>query len=274
VLASEPRRAGWFDFFWRPVPVAAFATFAVAVIGISVLRHQRESQQPAAVPFAISKAPLEEPVAAPPSAPPAKPTPPAARARVPASASRQREGETPPPVPEASAGQPASPPSPEESRREAEPAPPLAADVSLAEKKEVLAKAKTAPASSLRYWIEREQAAGDWVEFGAELTTGDRVRLRVEPARDGYLTLDQPTGRTTQPAQTGRPVYFPLDSASGERMVALSWTKSPPLPPRFGLPNSAGFRGRAPSAAGAPGGAEADESQAANERIEIRLSFK
>jgi hypothetical protein len=161
-----------------------------------------------------------------------------------------------------------------ESRRDAEPAP-LVADARLPEKKEELAKARTAAAAPpLRYRIEREQSAGDWVEYGAELTTGDRARLRVEPARDGYLTLEQPSGRTTQPAQAGRPVYFALDNARGERTVALSWTQSPPAGGLGEFSNTSGFRRQTPAIAGAPRRAEADESQTAAQRVEIRLVFR
>jgi hypothetical protein len=272
VLAAPPpepvrETPGWIAWLWRPMPIAAFAAFAVAVVGISVLLQKQnqefdtvaqvrrfgapriEAPAPAAEsrPMPDSGPRIERPTERETSPRANRASAPAGRDRAQAASAASEPAAPPPPAP-ARADLPAAVPPP------ASDATPLAAsnEVRLAdagrdEVKPELAKSAEAKKETLadvagvgrvgaaasgppfRYWIERRQADGAWVEYGAELASTDTVRLRVVPNQPGALVLSGATPQALR-VKAGGTYYLPLPApaGAGERTLLLSLNRDIP----------------------------------------------
>lgn len=135
-----------------------------------------------------------------------------------------------------------------------------------------------APPLPIRYRIEREQAAGEWVEFGGELSRGERARVAVTAAAKGVVTILSNGATLAVEVNPGQTIHFPgsgsLPSEAGEREVAILFepgriapAAAPPLQRLYQQPGNASGSGlgRSKKANQAPPPAQADrQSQTAD----------
>lgn len=186
----------------------------------------------------------------------------------------------PAPPPPVAFAPPPAPPSPPAAAAEAERArgPEDKRRASLA--KAAAPPPSPAPPPPLRYRIEREQAAGEWVEFGGELSRGERARVAVTAAAKGVVTILSNGATLAVEVNPGQTIHFPgsgsLPSEAGEREVAILFepgriapAAAPPLQrlyqqPQPGSVGGSGL-GRSKKANQAPPPAQADrQSQTAD----------
>lgn len=269
--ARRREPAAWWRSIFTPVPMAGFGLAAAAVFAFVMLRpaalveDQGKAARQAPVEMAANKdappaaaeldtvggrrAPAASPVAVP--APPRFERPASAPAISGAvrktaggeSEARARDEVARDAAPAAGA-QPAAPAPPPAPVSPPAPAPKMAVMaeaspvVAVEEKSKRAAAAPpvgaTAPLPALRFRIERQQASGEWVEFGGELGRGDRARLAVVAPAEGVLSVAPAGGgvvATLKASAAGETVYYPatgsLPSEAGEREFVLAFSQEP-----------------------------------------------
>ncbi len=247
VVAPE----SWWRNLFKPAPMAAFSAGVLAVIAFIVVRPEffkRPQQAAVSSPAQV----LGDAATAPASADEApkasereRSVPRERRAAAPKSPSVARKDAGPPAdkkealAETASTAAPASEPPPmpavtpypaPPAAQMAAPAPPAAV---VAESRAEESKAKRAAAAPaklaappIRYRVERlQQAGGEWVEFGGELSQGTQARLAIELALTGMLTVRSNGEVLNVPARAGQRVYYPasgfLPAGPGEREIAI-----------------------------------------------------
>ncbi len=245
------RLAGWLR---RPVPLALAGGLAAAGLTVVVLLRE-----PATTPPAVQVAaqrPAEQSLPAPPSQPlpaPASQPPAAAAEDKPAPAAKAKLVKEPPPtpdvtVPAALAEKPAEKKEADELRKAVAPATPVApaaeqaalrqeaAEVADVPRRTSRLASASAPVAPFRHYLERLGEDGTYTQMatGTQLRAGDAVRLVVEAAESGHLsvvlrnrggerplfaTVLAPGSRHTIPADGSLP------SEAGERSLRLVYSR-------------------------------------------------
>ena len=254
----EENRGFWWrlgDWMRKPATLALVGSAAAVVLVVGVVRYTRTE---IASPKLVAQGPRPAEVQQRPRFRPAQPE---VKAKLPA-APPAGDTAAPPVVPKTLA----------EAREEAVAlAPPAAPPAEMAAEKAAsqardavggaVSASLQAPAA-LSYAILTQTAAGGWSEAapGATFRTGDRVRLRVRPAADGFVvvtaqdgiassTLTPPGGAA---AGSGQDLDVPSTGAlelageSGEKTLRIFFSTSPQPVAQSALR----FAGRAESAAG------------------------
>ncbi|MEZ5352753.1 MAG: hypothetical protein R2762_08975 [Bryobacteraceae bacterium] len=322
----ESPMVGWLAWLWRPIPVAALAVFAISVIGVGILLQRQNAEfqmakvktmQEGSPAFGLeresSPAPLrnESPAGAA-GAGGGERRPAAGRSNpAPAGPGRQEAKETvvaDPPAAELSASSRRDAPSADSAPSAAAPAPappgivigpesePASSEMPALEGVMALSKkAEAAPAKPaaqpppFRYWIERRRADGTWTEYGAELSVGDEVRLRVLASQAGYLAVGG-TGSQLVEVKPGGTYYIPAPkaTAAGERTLLLSLLDRVPT---AAAPGASLMRLRQAAPVGRAARKETDEKRAAKadgerggladmatpaviHRVQVRLQYR
>jgi hypothetical protein len=230
----QPRRTdGFWQRLFKPGPMAAFGTAVLAMMAFFVMRRPALEERALAPASAVLK--NEAPAAPVITSQSAKPEP--VRAA-------RRKSRPLPPAPAPAQAEPEKRDVAAGARREAPPlalppaapvvappaaaAPPAVAEGQVAKPKEALmvSTGASSVAPPVRYRVERLQPlAGQWVEFGGEMSQGAQARLVIETTQPGVLTVRSGSESFTAAVKPGQEVIFPaagsLPSGSGEREVAI-----------------------------------------------------
>ena len=198
--ALEVKKATFWLF--RPAPILALSTAALAVLAMVYLRtpaptpagsvEVAQTRQEAPAPLVTIPEPTPKPVSTP------------AATRDPSVI--QRADPSPP------------------GRRP--PAEPTVADRAVAAP-EAPTKETVAAAPPFRAEIQRLQSDGNWVQFGGELSSGDQARIRVFTNESGFVQMSFGGLQTElRPVVTNQSYTFPAPSTSGT--VVLSFYRTAP----------------------------------------------
>ena len=244
VPAAEP----WWKWIFRPASMAAFSAGAVAVLAFVVLRpstvplktpapNPEISAAPVSVAEAVKSAPDSPATSAKTSGPSANQLPAPLRQLADLDRERRQEPLRASPVADAKdkAAGPAAPAA--EVAVLAEPAPIMvqtAPPTASAPPSQAPPVISAVPPLPVRYRIEREQSPGNWVEFGGELSRGEKARVAVIAAARGVVNIRSGRASLATAVEPGQTVYYPgsgsLPADPGELEVAILFQPGIPSP--------------------------------------------